>query len=144
MSAFPSRPVTSRHRLGGALLLGACGLAFPPLALAGAGPLDLTGSGVGTLSVALFVLAYALVMGEELLHMRKSKPVLVAAGLIWALVAWAYTDAGMPALAETAFRETLLEYSELLLFLLVAMTYINAMEERRVFDALRSLSLIHI
>ncbi|MGE4533130.1 sodium:proton antiporter NhaD [Halomonas sp.] len=138
MSASPSRPVTSRHRLGAALLLGACWLAFPPLALAGAGPLDLTGSGVGTLSVALFVLAYALVMAEELLHMRKSKPVLVAAGLIWALVAWAYTGAGMPALAETAFRETLLEYSELLLFLLVAMTYINAMEERRVFDALRA------
>ncbi|MDB4409999.1 sodium:proton antiporter NhaD, partial [Gammaproteobacteria bacterium] len=31
----------------------------------------------------------------------------------------------------------LLEYAELMLFLLVAMTYINTMEERRVFDALR-------
>ncbi|MFA0698212.1 sodium:proton antiporter NhaD, partial [Vibrio sp. 10N.222.49.C9] len=32
----------------------------------------------------------------------------------------------------------LLEYSELLLFLLVAMTYISAMEERRLFDALQA------
>ncbi|OBX37952.1 Na(+)/H(+) antiporter NhaD [Halomonas elongata] len=40
--------------------------------------------------------------------------------------------------SEHAFRETLLEFSELMLFLLVAMTYINAMEERNVFDALRS------
>ena len=31
-----------------------------------------------------------------------------------------------------------MEYAELLLFLLVAMTYINAMEERRLFDALQA------
>ncbi len=126
------------HRLGALLLLGLCCLALPSVAMANAGTLDLTGSGVGVLSVALFVLAYALVMGEELLHMRKSKPVLIAAGLIWALVAWAYTGAGLAEQSEAAFRETLLEYTELLLFLLVAMTYINALEERRVFDALRA------
>ncbi|MBA5764982.1 sodium:proton antiporter NhaD, partial [Vibrio sp. 404] len=40
--------------------------------------------------------------------------------------------------AEHAFRETLLEFTELMLFLLVAMTYINALDERRAFDVLRS------
>nr|WP_298055944.1 sodium:proton antiporter NhaD [uncultured Halomonas sp.] len=120
------------------LLLACCLVIFPSLSYAAAGPLDLTLSLAGIASVVIFVLAYVLVMTEELLHMRKSKPVLVAAGLIWALVAWVYVQAGMPQEAETAFRETLLEYTELLLFLLVAMTYINAMEERRVFDALRS------
>jgi Na+/H+ antiporter NhaD/arsenite permease-like protein len=44
----------------------------------------------------------------------------------------------MSHLAEAAVRHNLLEYAELMLFLLVAMTYINAMEERQVFDALRS------
>lgn len=102
------------------------------------GTLSLTGSFVGITSVVIFLLAYLLVMLEEILHMRKSKPVLVAAGLIWAMVAYVYVQAGLPDEAETAFRETLLEYTELLLFLLVAMTYINAMEERRVFDALRA------
>jgi Na+/H+ antiporter NhaD/arsenite permease-like protein len=113
-------------------------LCFPAFAFADAGPLDLTLSVAGIASVVIFLLSYALVMGEELLHMRKSKPVLIAAGLIWTLVAWMYMRAGLPDVAETAFRETLLEYTELLLFLLVAMTYINAMEERRVFDKLRS------
>ena len=47
-------------------------------------------------------------------------------------------QAGFPAASEAAFRHTLLEFSELMLFLLVAMTYINALEERRLFDALRS------
>ena len=120
------------------LLTVLCLFAFPSLSYAAAGPLDLTASLTGIVSVTIFILAYALVMSEEIIHMRKSKPVLVAAGLIWAMVAWVYVQAGMPHEAESAFKESLLEYTELLLFLLVAMTYINAMEERRIFDALRA------
>ncbi len=77
-------------------------------------------------------------MLEEKLHLRKSKPVLIAAGIIWMLIGWVYTQAGLSHEAEHAFRETLLEFAELLLFLLVAMTYINALEERRLFDVLRA------
>ncbi len=44
----------------------------------------------------------------------------------------------MTTIAEHAVRHNLLEYAELMLFLLVAMTYINTMEERRIFDALRA------
>lgn len=98
---------------------------------------DLTGHWVGYLSLALFVLAYALVVSEEALDLRKSKPVMVAAGLIWALVAWGYAAHGDTHTAEIAVRHNILEYGELFLFLLAAMTYINTMEERRVFDALR-------
>ncbi|MDC8802173.1 sodium:proton antiporter NhaD [Halomonas pacifica] len=129
--AFSPRPA-----LG--LTLGALALLASPLALAAAGPLDLTNSMVGGMALVFFVLAYLLVMGEEFLKMRKSKPVLVAAGIIWALVGWVYVQAGQPQAAEDAFRHTLLEFTELMLFLLVAMTYINAMDERRVFDALRA------
>ncbi|WP_444677692.1 sodium:proton antiporter NhaD [Halomonas sp. E19] len=128
----------AQARWSSLLLLLFLAITFSPDALAATGSLDLTGSTVGLIAVAIFVLAYALVMGEEKLHMRKSKPVLVAAGLIWAMIGWVYVQSGMPADAEHAFRETLLEFTELMLFLLVAMTYINAMEERRVFDALRS------
>ncbi|WP_151703189.1 sodium:proton antiporter NhaD [Nitrincola alkalilacustris] len=112
------------------------GLSVP--AFAAAGPLDLTASVPGFIALVVFVFAYVLVMGEEKLHLRKSKPVLVAAGIIWALVGWVYVQEGMTGLPEDAFKHTLLEYSELMLFLLVAMTYINALEERRVFDALRA------
>jgi NhaD family Na+/H+ antiporter len=135
-----SSPWRPRHPAcwPGTLLLAVSALLFSPGALAASGELDLTSSAVGFLALAVFVLAYALVMAEEKIHMRKSKPVLVAAGIIWGLIGWVYVQAGMPSESEEAFRETLLEFTELMLFLLVAMTYINAMEERRVFDALRS------
>ena len=101
-------------------------------------PMDLTNSGIGFAALAVFVFAYLLVMGEEFIHLRKSKPVIIAAGIIWGMIGWYYTQHGMSELAEHAVRHNLLEYAELMLFLLVAMTYVNAMEERRVFDALRS------
>ena len=100
-------------------------------------PLDLTGHWVGLFAIAVFVLAYLLVMAEEFTLLRKSKPVILAAGIIWAAIGWVYANNGMPHMAEQAVRHNLLEYAELMLFLLVAMTYINAMDERRVFDALR-------
>ncbi|MCP3868595.1 MAG: sodium:proton antiporter [Gammaproteobacteria bacterium] len=119
-------------------------LVAPGLALAAGGGggerLDLTTHWVGFASLGIFVLAYALVMAEEFTHLRKSKPVILAAGIIWALVAYVYhTHPELPAgMAESAVRHNLLEYSELMLFLLVAMTYINAMDERNVFETLRS------
>ncbi len=111
---------------------------FSPAAFAVTGELDLTMSPVGIISLVLFVLAYVLVMAEEKLHLRKSKPVLVAAGVIWALVAWRYMQDDLTGVTADAFRHTLLEFAELMLFLLVAMTYINALEERRLFDSLRA------
>ncbi|GAA0818986.1 sodium:proton antiporter NhaD [Colwellia asteriadis] len=102
-----------------------------------AGELNLTTSLAGFTALSLFFIAYLLVIGEEFIHLRKSKPVLVAAGIIWLIIGWVYTQHGIPTHAEEAFNENLLEYAQLLLFLLVAMTYINAMEERGVFDSLR-------
>ena len=100
--------------------------------------LDLTGHWVGYAAIAIFVAAYALVMAEEFLHLRKSKPVILAAGVIWLLIGLVYAQNGDTKTAEEAIRHNILEYGELFLFLLVAMTYINAMEERQVFGALKS------
>ena len=100
--------------------------------------LDLTQHWVGYATIIVFVLAYALVMSEEFVHLRKSKPVILAAGIIWVMIAFVYSQHGDQHTAEAAIRHNLLEYAELFLFLLVAMTYINAMEERLVFDALKS------
>ncbi len=99
--------------------------------------IDLTSHWLGYTIIAIFVLAYILVVFEEQLHLRKSKPVLLAAGLIWILIAAYYSSNGMPDVAEVAIRHNFLEYAELFFFLLVAMTYINALLERNVFDALR-------
>jgi Na+/H+ antiporter NhaD/arsenite permease-like protein len=99
--------------------------------------IDLTTSLVGYLALGLFILAYAFVMTEEFTHFRKSKPVILAVGLIWLIISLA-TPASQTEFMEAALRHNILEYAELMLFLLVAMTYINAMEERLAFEALRS------
>ena len=100
--------------------------------------LNLTDHWVGFASLLIFVLAYAFVIVEEFTHLRKSKPVMLAAGLIWAMIAYQYASASIPHAAEEAVRHFLTEFAELFLFLLTAMTYVNAMSERRVFSALRA------
>ncbi len=101
--------------------------------------LGLTGTERGIYTVLIFLVAYGFVMTEEFTHLRKSKPVIFAAAVIWAHVAVLASEAGVPSeQLHKAFEHDLKEYAELMLFLLVAMTYINAMSERNVFEALRS------
>ena len=99
--------------------------------------LDLTNHMAGYIALTLFVLAYIFVMLEEFTHLRKSKPVILAAGVIWAIIGWVYAVNGIPHAAEVAVRHNFLEFAELFLFLLVAMTYIESMRERLVFDKLK-------
>ena len=122
------------------LLLILISLLFPSMAFASESvhqTIDLTTSWVGYTALIVFVLAYTLVILEEQLHLRKSKPVLLAAGIIWICIAIYYNSHGMPDAAAAAIKHNFLEYAELFFFLLVAMTYINAMLERNVFEALR-------
>ncbi|MCD6187731.1 MAG: sodium:proton antiporter, partial [Desulfuromusa sp.] len=119
-----------RYLLSGAFILIAS--ASPVLASSSGGgeSPNFTGTFLGIFALVLFVGAYCLVIFEEQLHLRKSKPVLFAAGIIWILVALAYISIGDTHTAHTAIKHNLIEYSELFLFLLVAMTYINSMDER--------------
>ncbi|MDD5272707.1 MAG: sodium:proton antiporter NhaD, partial [Methylovulum sp.] len=114
----------------------------PQLAMAeteGFANLDMTGTQRGIYTVLIFIIAYGFVMTEEFTHLRKSKPVILAAGIIWAHAAILAQQKGVPAEEmHAAFEHDLKEYAELMLFLLVAMTYINSMAERNVFEALRS------
>lgn len=115
-------------------------LLFSPFVLASTTThnLDLTAHPAGYLALIIFIIAYLAVMAEEFTHLRKSKPVMLAAGIIWGTIGYVYAEHGINHTVEAAIRQNLLEYAELMLFLLVAMTYINSMEERLVFDALRS------
>jgi len=99
--------------------------------------IDLTQHTVGFMALFVFVIAYTFVILEEQLHLKKSKPVLLAAGIIWLMIAVVYQSHGIDDAAAVFIRHNFLEYSELFFFLLVAMTYINAMLERGVFNALR-------
>ena len=101
--------------------------------------IDLTTSYVGYISLIIFVLAYALVMVEEFSHLRKSKPVIISAALIWGIIAFYFSSqpGSHSENLEQALEHNILEFAELFLFLLVAMTYINALQERNVFDFIR-------
>jgi len=98
---------------------------------------DLTGTTAAICALVVFVIAYGFVIAEEFTHLSKCKPVIVAAGIIWVLVAIAasgHQDYDVGAVLE----HNLTEYAGLLLFLLAAMTYVNVLDERNVFAALRS------
>ncbi len=99
--------------------------------------IHLTAHPVGLLALFFFVLAYTAVVLEERIHIAKSKPVMLAAALIWGLIAWSAGDSGQMYQVRQAFDAMFLEYAEIFFFLIVAMTYVTAMGERGIFDALR-------
>ena len=100
--------------------------------------INLTASYVGILSLIIFSIAYAAVMVEEFSHLRKSKPVIISAALIWGIIAFYFSsNKEIGHEIEQALNHNILEFAELFLFLLVAMTYINALQERNVFDVIR-------
>ena len=103
--------------------------------------MDLLNHPVGIISIVLFIIAYAFVMTEEVTHLRKSKPVLFAAGIIWAMIAWVGVQNGDSYAVKKELMHAFDEFNQLMLFLLVAMTYINSMTERNVFEKLRSILL---
>jgi NhaD family Na+/H+ antiporter len=100
--------------------------------------LGMTSSIAGFVAIGIFVTAYLLVVLEEFIHLQKSKPVILAAGIIWIIAAVLARNSTIdPHVLEQTLQHNLLEYAALFLFLLVAMTYINAMSERNVFEGLR-------
>lgn len=100
--------------------------------------MELLNHPISIISLLIFVIAYGLVVTEEVTHLRKSKPVLFAAGIIWAMIAWIGAKNDFSHSVEDAIMHAFSEFSQLMLFLLVAMTFINSMTERNVFEKLRS------
>ncbi len=99
--------------------------------------IDLSHHWVGYLALVLFSVAYILAMTEEITDLRKSKPMVFAASLIWVFIGSVYASNGMSEQVGAAFRSVLISYAELFLFIMVSMTYLNAMEDRSVFEKLR-------
>ncbi len=82
---------------------------FPSIASASAGTgerLDLTAHWVGYSSLGVFLLAYLFVMAEEFTHLRKSKPVILASGVIWAFIGITYVNHGLPTRLKWRFGTT--------------------------------------
>lgn len=120
-------------------LLAALLASAPALAAEAGGDVNfhLANHPLGWTALVIFVLAYLAVIFEERLNIAKSKPVMLGAALIWGMIAWQTGDGSSPSRASEAFGAMFLEYAEIFFFLMVAMTYVTAMGERNVFEALR-------
>ncbi|SFZ97613.1 Na+/H+ antiporter NhaD type [hydrothermal vent metagenome] len=100
--------------------------------------LDLTTTWVGIVSLALFVIGYYFIATEDKYHINKAKPALLTGTGIFMLIGVYFAINGLDGhRLETEIEHLILEISEIFFFLLVAMTYIEAMIDRGVFSALR-------
>jgi Na+/H+ antiporter NhaD/arsenite permease-like protein len=121
-----------------ASVLGALAAVILPISAWAAAPTEEAAALPRLLALIVFVVAYGFVVAEELIELRKSIPVVLAAGAVWLLVFISAHEHGDVHFAAERLQENLLEYGQLLLFLLAAMTYVNTLQERNVFAALRS------
>lgn len=100
--------------------------------------LNVTHSIPALFALFTFFLAYVLVIFEEFIQLRKSKPLMLASGLIWLMVFVLAKQKNLLNVAETAIQHNLMQYAEILLFIIVAITYINVLTACNVFEKLRA------
>ena len=116
-------------------------LFFPSVSCAeeviNSGHFDLKHQFVGYLALAVTLIAYIGAMTEDVHLMKKSKPMILGSVLTWFAICIYYALQGHAKIASLAFESNLLAYIELLLFILVSMTYLNTLNERGIFDGLR-------
>ncbi|WP_456392412.1 sodium:proton antiporter NhaD [Nitratifractor sp.] len=100
--------------------------------------LDLTTTWVGWLSLAIFVVAYYLIATEEQYEINKAKPALFAGTSMFMVIGIYYALNGLnPDPLHEEMVKLVEEIAEIYFFLFVAMTYIETLIERGVFDALK-------
>lgn len=98
---------------------------------------NMTNTWAGYLSLAAFIIAYAMVIFEEKLHLRKSKPIVLVGCLMWGIIGLYEMSIG-DGHAGKEVRHLIGDIGEIFFFVLVAMTYINALQDRFVFESLKS------
>ncbi len=100
--------------------------------------LDLTTAWVGWLDLAIFIVAYFLIATEERYEINKSKPALFAGTAMFMAIGIYYALNGLnPDPLHEEMTRLIEEIAEIYFFLFVAMTYIETLIERGVFDALK-------
>ncbi len=100
--------------------------------------LNLSHTWVGWLVLAIFVGGYILIATEEKWEMNKAKPALFVGTFSFVLIGIYYAMNGLDIMPlHHELKELIEEIAEIFFFLFVAMTYIESLIERGVFDALR-------
>ncbi len=100
--------------------------------------LHLTTTWVGIASLIIFVVGYYFIATEDKYHINKAKPALFTGTSIFMLIGVYFALNGLDGhYLEEETEKLIVEIAEIFFFLMVAMTYIEAMIDRRVFAALR-------
>jgi len=100
--------------------------------------INLATTWVGWLSLAVFVVAYYFIAAEEKYEINKAKPALFAGTFMFMLIGIYYVFNGLnPKAVHEEMEVLILEIAEIFFFLFVAMTYIETLIERGVFDLMK-------
>lgn len=100
--------------------------------------LHLATTWVGWVSLAIFLIGYYFIATEDKYRINKAKPALLAGTLIFMLIGFYFSINGLDGeILEHEINHLIVEISGIFFFLFVAMTYIEAMIDRGIFDALR-------
>jgi len=100
--------------------------------------LHLTTTWVGILALIMFVVGYYFIATEDKYHINKAKPALLTGTGIFMLIGLYFSLNGLDGHhLEKELEHLIVEIAGIFFFLLVAMTYIEAMIDRGVFSVLR-------
>jgi len=100
--------------------------------------INLATTWVGWVSLAVFVIAYYFIATEEKYEINKSKPALFTGTFMFMLIGIYYGINGLnPEGLHNELEHLILEISEIFFFLFVAMTFIETLLERGVFDLMK-------
>ena len=100
--------------------------------------LNLTTTWVGIASLIIFVVGYFFIATEENFHIDKAKPAIFIGTFMFLLIGFYMLANGLDVhLLQNEVNHLILEISQIVFFLMVAMTYIEALIERDVFNALK-------
>ena len=97
-----------------------------------------TSSWVGWFSLAVFVVGYYFIAAEESYEINKAKPALFIGTFMFMVIGVYYAVNGFdPSPLHKELEHLILEIAEIFFFLFVAMTYIETLIERGVFDLMK-------
>lgn len=100
---------------------------------------DLVTHPVGWFLLAVFVVGYYFIAAEEKYHINKSKPALFIGTFMFIVIGLYYALNGYDmASVDWEIEHLILEIAEIFFFLYVAMTFIESLIERGVFNALKT------
>ncbi len=101
-------------------------------------PHTLTGTWVGIVSFLIFLLGYYFIATEEKYHINKAKPALFIGTFLFMLIGFYFSINGLnPEPLHEEVSHLILEIAEIFFFLFVAMTFIETLIERNVFEVMK-------